>query len=352
MYSIKELKSNCQPTLKFHNFSCLTGILVTLIGCASAPQIQAKPSITEYPTLERPVVGCAADERPFDCDRRAILALQGEFQVTFNFYETVILKPGYTRKGPKHSGAFEKVVLIEDNGKKLSFQHLLVNSSGEVIKHWRQDWVYESLKNWSYVGDQRFEQQTKTPEEIAGTWTQLVYEVSDAPRYTGTGKWNHKYGVSTWTSDRTWRPLPRREYTTRDDYQLINAENRHTITPQGWTHEQDNTKVIRTSDQKDTVLVREFGFNEYRRISGYDFSDAMGYWQATAPFWAAVRAHWSDVLAKDSTVLVFPTGDNQLIDGLFKLAEDYKQQPDLRTHQSKLDALFKRFVKTESKTSK
>lgn len=331
---------------------CLAYVSMALIGCASNPQQSTKTSVTEYPTSENPVAGCAADEQSFDCDRRAILALQGDFQVSFNFYETVILKPGYTRKGPKYSGAFEKVVLIEDSGKKLSFQHLLVTGSGEVVKHWRQDWIYESPKHWNYVGDQRFEQQTKTPEEVAGTWTQLVYEVSDAPRYTGTGKWNHKYGVSTWTSDRTWRPLPRREYTTRDDYQLLNAENRHTITPQGWTHEQDNTKVIRASDQKDTVVVREFGFNEYRRISGYDFSAAMNYWESTKPFWAAVRAHWNDKLAKDLTILTFPTGDNQLIDGLFKLAEDYKQQPDLNTHQSKLDNLFQRFVNSQGKSRK
>lgn len=155
MYSIKELKSNRRSTLYFPKLLCLTGALVALIGCASAPQQQPKPSITEYPTSENLVAGCTADEQSFDCDRRAILALQGDFQVSFNFYETVILKPGYTRKGPKHSGAFEKVVLIDDSGKKLSFQHLLVTGSGEVVKHWRQDWVYESTKHWSYEGDQR-----------------------------------------------------------------------------------------------------------------------------------------------------------------------------------------------------
>lgn len=319
------------------------------MSCANTPPQQTKSSITEYPTSKHLVPGCISDEQSFDCDRQAILKLQGDFQVSFNFYETVILKPGYTRKGPKHNGAFEKVVLIEDSGTKLSFQHLLVTGSGEIVKHWRQDWVYESLKHWSYVGNQHFGQQTKTPEEVAGTWTQLVYEVSDAPRYTGTGKWNHKYGVSTWTSGRTWRPLPRREYTTRDDYQLINAKNRHTITQQGWTHEQDNTKVIRTDDQKDIVVVREFGFNEYRRIGGYDFSAAINYWQSMAPFWAAVRARWDDKLVKGPVVLAFPTGDNQLIDELFKLVEDYKQQSNLQTYQSKLDNLFLRFVNVESK---
>ena len=83
-----------------------------------------------------------------------------------------------------------------------------------------------------------------------------MYEVNDAPRYCGTGRWNHRYGVATWTSDRTWRPLPRREYTKRDDYNALNVENRHTIVAGGWTHEQDNTKVVRRADGSTGRTVR------------------------------------------------------------------------------------------------
>jgi len=227
--------------------TCLIALPV-LTACAGKSML-AKPASSGdagYATVERPVAGCAAGENAFDCDRRAILAMLGNYQVKFNFDETVVLQPGYVRREPKRSAAFEHVLLVEDAGKRISLQHILVMGGGTVTKHWRQDWIYESPRHWVFVGKERFEPREREAAAIPGTWTQLVYEVNDGPRYTGIGKWNHKYGVSTWTSDRTWRPLPRREYTKRDDYQLINGENRHTITPQGWAHEQDNTKVVRT----------------------------------------------------------------------------------------------------------
>src|SRR5690606_19148438 len=109
----------------------------------------------------------------------------------------------------------------------------------------------------------------------------------------GTGRWNHRYGVSTWTSDRSWRPLPRREYTKRDDYNAMNVENRHTIVPGGWTHEQDNTKVVRRADGgTERTIAREFGFNDYQKDTDVDFSPAYDYWNATQDYWAKVRARW------------------------------------------------------------
>src|SRR5690349_18517521 len=184
-------------------------MLALLSACASKPHIfestsSGKSASSGYPTDERPVAGCADGENPFECDRRAILAMLGGYEVQFKFDETVILMPGYERKSPKRSMGFELVVLIEDTGRKISLQHILVMGDS-VSKHWRQDWVYEATTPWVYTGNYRFEQQERDPAKIRGTWTQLVYEVNDAPRYSGSGKWNHRYGVSTWTSDRTWR---------------------------------------------------------------------------------------------------------------------------------------------------
>ncbi|MDE2366658.1 MAG: hypothetical protein KGM95_06970, partial [Betaproteobacteria bacterium] len=189
--------------------------LSLLAACAGKahlvnPAQPGKSASSDYPTVERPVAGCAAGENPFDCDRRAILAMSGEYEVQFKFDETVILMPGYERKSPKRSMGFEFVVLVEDTGRRISLQHILVMGN-TITKHWRQDWVYESPTRWVYTGNQHFELRERDPAGISGTWTQFVYEVNDAPRYSGNGKWNHRYGVSTWTSDRTWRPLPRRE---------------------------------------------------------------------------------------------------------------------------------------------
>jgi len=232
-------------------------------------------------------------------DRAAILAMRGEYTVDFAFDETVLLAPGYERASAQRSSGDEVVIVVEDTPTKVVLQHLLVDQkSGHVTKHWRQDWTYEAPRRWEFASDQTWRTREIPADKTRGAWTQCVYEVSDAPRYCGTGKWNHRYGVATWTSDRTWRPLPRREYTKRSDYNAMNVENRHTIVPGGWTHEQDNTKTVRRADGgTERTIAREFGFNDYIRTGELDFKPAYDYWNATRDYWAKVRARWDERLA-------------------------------------------------------
>ena len=235
-------------------------------------------------------------------DRAAILAMQGEYKVDFDFKETVVLQPGYQRRPPKHSERFEFVA--------------------------EQTWALKPL----------------AAGKRAGTWTQCVYEVSDAPRYCGTGTWNHRYGVSTWTSDRSWRPLPRREYTTRDDYNALNVENRHTVTAQGWTHEQDNTKTVRAGSATQETLVREFGFNNYRRIDGYDFSPAYRYWEKTAAYWADVRRAWSERFARGKGVVLKTAIDGMpIIEATFSHAASIEKGEQAPTRED-VDEVLNRWV--------
>lgn len=263
----------------------------------------------------------------FEKDRRAILAMLGEYAVRFGFQETVALKSGYEKRQDQTTGAFETVLLLEDSGKAISLQHLLVSAKGgHVIKHWRQDWRYEAPARWEFTSDQTWRIRPLPAARTQGAWTQCVYEVSDAPRYCGTGKWNHQYGAPTWTSDRGWRPLPRREYTKREDYNALNAENRHTITPSGWTHEQDNTKAVRDGESTRETLVREFGFNDYRRIGGFDFKPAYDYWAKTKDYWAEVRQQWTQrIVAHDGIALKTPVDGMKIITPLFAQAERVKK---------------------------
>jgi hypothetical protein len=300
-----------------------------LAACASTGGPSPAPSQpATITTAARPVddparittILAAAEGR--ERDRAAILALLGEYAVRFDFHETVALKAGYERHPEKTSGAHEVVVLVEDTGDRLVLQHLLVVGDGHVIKHWRQDWHFEARERLRFSEDQTWRLEPLPEAKIADHWTQCVFEVSDAPRYCGTGKWNHRYGVSTWTSDRSWRPLPRREYTTRSDYNALNVENRHTITPSGWTHEQDNTKVRREGERTAETLVREFGFNDYRRVDGFDFSPAYAYWAQTADYWAGVRAEWDRRIARDRGIrLLTPVDGMALITPLFAQAQ-------------------------------
>jgi hypothetical protein len=238
----------------------------------------------------------------FERDRKAILAMAGEYAVQFRFDETVALKPGYELHAPHRSGGNEFVALVEDSGKCIVLQHVLVDGQGNVVKHWRQDWEFQQALLWSYAGDYAWQRRELNADAVRGSWTQTVWQVDDSPRYAGIGRWSHERGVSAWTSEPTWRPLPRREHTTRSDYDVLVTVNRHTITPAGWVHEQFSDKLDRQGRPGEQVLAREIGVNQYRRISGYDFKAGRDYWMRTRNYWAEVRAVWAELLERNARV--------------------------------------------------
>lgn len=253
----------------------------------------------------------AAPER----DRRAILAMAGEYRVEFSFRETVALTPGYTLKPPKQEPATEWVLVLEDTPQKISLQHILVmGEQHTVVKHWRQDWVWQPRATWIFEGHRRWTRRALATGEAQGTWEQSVWEVDDSPRYFGLGRWMHAHGVSQWSSAPSPRPLPRREYTTRSDYDILLAINRHAITPAGWVHEQDNTKLV-AREGRDAALAREVGVNTYTRLApgDYDFSAGRNYWQRSAPFWATVRAWWAQRLAGAPVLHLHEQVDGRLL---------------------------------------
>jgi len=278
-------------------------------------------------------------------DRAAILAMQGEYLVDFAFDETVLLAPGYERAPAMRSGGDEVVIVVEDTPAKVVLQHILVDpKSGHVTKHWRQDWIYEATSRWEFAADQTWRVRDIPAEKTRGAWTQCVYEVSDAPRYCGTGRWNHRYGVATWTSDRTWRPLPRREYTRRSDYNAMNVENRHTIVPGGWTHEQDNTKAVRRADgSTERTIAREFGFNDYQKDTDVDFTPAHDYWNATKDYWAKVRARWDAALEHPAGLHLKTRIDGMaMIIPLFTQAGEVQEGKDV--DDAEIDKVFAEWV--------
>lgn len=237
------------------------------------------------------------DAAKFARDREAILAMTGDYKVTFDFTETVSFVEGYELKEPNLSGGYEVVRVIEDRGDFISLQHILVVGGDErfPIKHWRQDWQYEPESVLVFIGGNAWETREVPAEERAGKWSQTVYQVDDSPRYGAVGAWSFEDGIAEWTPPHEWRPLPRRDMTTRDDYHAMDAVNRHTITPFGWVHEQDNSKLILAGEPQ--ALVREVGVNTYRVSHDFDASIATDYWAATADFWAAVRDEWAAIEA-------------------------------------------------------
>lgn len=279
--------------------------LIALGGCVTAPAGDPR-SATQ--SVDKP----DARSENFEKDRQAILAMAGNYKVTFDFTETVPFIEGYELKEKKISGGHEVVRVVEDTGDFISLQHLLVVGSDDdpfVVKHWRQDWRYEPRRVLIFIGGNAWEWRDAPARQRAGTWSQTVYQVDDAPRYGAVGRWTYEGGIAEWTPPKEWRPLPRRDMTTRDDYHAVDAMNRHVITPWGWVHEQDNSKVILTSTP--TALVREVGVNTYRRFDEFPVEAADEYWAATAAFWAGVRAEWNAIEAANQSFAITIMGETE-----------------------------------------
>ena len=99
-----------------------------------------------------------ADDERFQRDRKAILAMAGNYHVTFSFRETVSFVEGYRLKEPYETDGYETVRVIRDDGDVISLQHILVVKGvwddAMPIKHWRQDWRYEPETIFEFLGRQ------------------------------------------------------------------------------------------------------------------------------------------------------------------------------------------------------
>lgn len=253
-------------------------------------------------------------------DKEAIKAMVGCYDVEFKYTETFAPEVDYEMAYDYTSAAFEWAELVEETEDKIVIQHLLIipQDSGEtyIIKHWRQDWLYEKNDHYRFDKDNKWVYETVDPNEVKGKWTQNVYQVDDSPRYSGTATWTHVDGISSWYN-KADSPLPRREYSKRSDYNLMKRGNRVQIMDYGWLHEQDNDKVIRT-DSSDVLLVQEKGFNTYKKRPDLDCIDAQKYWRENNEMWSDVRAVWDDVFnEKKNLELHNKIEDKRLYEHLF-----------------------------------
>lgn len=234
-------------------------------------------------------------------ERNAIKGLCGCFDVTFEYAETFARDTAYHPLAkPYQAVATEWVVAEEETPTKLVLQHLLIINDSTVIKHWRQDWEYQPAQLFTFQGNRTWSVFPTTNKETTGQWAQKVYEVDDSPRYSGSATWFMHDGKRIWenTAD---APLPRREYTKRNDYQVMRRTNRNIIAEWGWLHEQDNEKVVR-GDKGEHTLVEEKGLNTYRKTDDTKCALAAEWWQKNRSFWRNVRLVWEEVLANNSVV--------------------------------------------------
>ncbi|WP_077147581.1 DUF6607 family protein [Sphingopyxis sp. KK2] len=252
--------------------------------------------------LAHPPIAADAAAANFEQDRADILAMAGNYRVSFNMQESTRWDPDYEVLEPKRSGGNEVVRVIEDTGRVIRLQHMLVITGDDdksmIIKHWRQDWEYEPAKVLVY-SDRNSWTWEDVPEKMrTGRWSQTVYQVDDSPRYGGWGQFETQAGIRRWRSNWTWRPLARRDAVRNPVYDRYYSINRQQPSPDGWVHWQDNTKMG-IKDGKLVPIVQEYVLNTYIKYDQYDVKAADDYWAATKDYWAAVRAEWDRVaLAK------------------------------------------------------
>lgn len=237
-------------------------------------------------------------------DQKAIKAMCGCYEVKFNFAETFNYSKdtaNYKASKVKHSTALEWVQLVEEKPTKISMQHLLVVEKGMIVKHWRQDWLFENTKFYDYNGFENWKFITKPKNEIKGQWTQKVYEVDDKPRYEGSATWVHIDGRDFWANT-TNAPLPRREYTERNDYNITRRTNVIEIVKNGWIHNQDNDKIVRDEQGNDYLLAQEKGYNTYTKVEDSKCDLAKKWWNERQAFWRKVRSKWDVEFEKNKDI--------------------------------------------------
>ncbi len=308
----------------------------------SDPQLAPRGGTTRGPALtldKTPSEAWNALQTPgisaFERDRRAILAMAGSYRVTFDFLEVTPFTSDAKRERPYQSWGTERVYVDRDDGRFISLSHILamrvVQKDGSlsepmVTKHWRQDWRYEPAELVEYLGREQWASHKLKRKAVAGQWSQTVYQVDESPRYGGLGKWQHSASFSSWISGDTWRPLPRREWSVRKDYQVLVGTNRHTIVPTGWIQEENNLKGV-LDDKRALVadkpyLAREYGVARYERLQNPDFGAADEYFEHTKKFWDEVRDAWADGFRKQPTItLRAPVDQAGLFVPLFEHAE-------------------------------
>ncbi len=277
-------------------------------------------------------------------DKNAIKEMCGCFEVTFNFAETFNYSQDslYQPSATKVDKGLEWAQLVTDKDDKVVIQHLLQVGPPDqpyIVKHWRQDWLYQNTDLYLYNGDNQWTFETQDADAVAGQWTQKVFQVDDSPRYEGTATWVHVDGKSYWENT-TPAPLPRREYTKRADYNITMRGNRHEITPEGWVHDQDNAKVMRKAGEEDFVLAKEKGYNTYVKVADERCKAAADWWVKNYDKWATVRTKWDEVYGRNTNLTLKEKVNNKV---LFKHLFDEEM-----TAKEDIDKVIESFVVKEN----
>lgn len=280
------------------------------VGLCAQTKVASKPATKEVAVI---------NNSKTDQDKAVIKSLSGIYKVSFNFAETFATDSNYKYYPRYKEWGIEYVFVAEETPNKIVLQHLLIINDTIIVKHWRQDWVYENKEVYKYYKDNEWIREVLSAEQVKGTWTQKVYQVDDSPRYESYGTWVHVDGKHYWegTND---APLPRREFTKRDDYNVMRRHSRMEILSDGWMLEQDNEKIVRNNGI-DKTICWEKGMERFTK-GNYNAIPAQKWWEAQKKYWADVRKTWDEVYTKNPDLKLMPkVNDKRLYEDLFELGD-------------------------------
>ena len=145
--------------------------------------------------------------------------------------------------------------------------------------------------------------------------------------------------------------MPRREFSVREDYDVLIGINKHTINPTGWVQEEENLKVSLQASGEHHVLAKEVGLARYERISSWDWSEGHRYWSDTREFWAEVRHQWNAAFSAGTTLKFKKDVDGlPLYAAMFRLAQE-TQTSDRATMSEEIRKIIGRYTSLESNES-
>lgn len=276
-------------------------------------------------------------------EQQAIRHLCGCYEVEFMYAETFAPNTNYTFSKPYNAHGLEWVEPVEISDRKIVLQHLLQLSDSLIIKHWREDWEYEKAGLWHFDKEATWRYDAAAVRK--GHWTQTVWEVDDAPRYQGMSRWINNNSRYYWENT-TDAPLPRREYSTRSDYNVLQRTNRIVVTDTAWTHEQDNTKIARSTATADKIVAQEKGYNIYTKVPDSKCAAAANWWKQHGSFWNTVRSSWDELLQHKVSVKLLTNVDGRTLSQQLDQLE--KANSGEAERRAKAIAILRQFAVTDN----
>lgn len=282
-------------------------------------------------------------------DKESIKKMAGCYKVTFENAETFAVDPDYTEYYDRFkSGGLEWIFVDEETEQHISMQHLLIVAPKVIVKHWRQEWTHKDDHLYSFEGERFFKSRSIEPR--IGFWTQAVYQVDDSPRYECSApwvRWNNEINKKEYWECESNAPLPRREFSVRDDYNILVRNNRHEMVSFGHIHSHDGKKTLRSAGV-DKVLVEEKGKNTYTKVDNALCMDAVEWWKSHERYWRDVRMVWNKVYnEKKDMEFLKSVDDKKLWEVLFALDNEMNETDDYNSDivQIRVEAEIRKFMR-------